>query len=258
MSELASVVPVTQADGTKSYLFYGAPGSGKTTLAAQHPARKKLFLDMDQKLGEIENLPGKEYIQVWSPHTPLGNPDKIDIPHSPDAKNVQMGMIPAKKPQGYEKLVNATNELLAQREHFPYDLVVLDSLTAVGDHWTHLLMYTHKVSFMTERLWGIYLAGMQDYINGFLQLPCERIVIAHEKVMTDEDTKQQRIRPSVAGQLGDNLVRFFTEGYYIKGRDRGGIYKLQTVKDSQIAARTSRNLEAEVVCGAGVFNARTI
>jgi len=195
-------------------------------------------------------------IIAWSPGEPLGNPERIDIPWSPDPKNVQSGMIPTKKPMGYEKLVQVTNELLTQAHKssdFPYDAVVLDTLTAVGDHWQRLLMYTHRVSYMTERLWGIYLAGMMEYLNGFLTLPCDRIVICHEKRRLDEDTKLDIIRPSVAGQMGDNLVRFFTEAWYLKGRERSGKYKLQTVTADGAAARTSTKLDPETFAEAGIF-----
>lgn len=255
MSELERVRTIPEAAISRSFLLYGPAGAGKTTLAA-HRGGMMLWLDMDQKIQEMGVLPNKPNIRSWSPGEPLGNPDRIDIPYSPDPKNVTQGTIPTKKPMGYEKLVQVTNELLTQAHkdpNFPYDCVVLDTLTAVGDHWQRLLMYTHRVSFMTERLWGIYLAGMMEYLNGFLTLPCDRIVICHEKRRIDEDTRQDIIRPSVAGQMGDNLVRFFTEAWYLKGRERSGKYKLQTVTADGAAARTSSKLEPETFAGPDVF-----
>lgn len=250
MTELSRITGLADKPTVRSYLFYGPPGSGKTTLATQHPGKRKLWLDMDQKLHEMGF---KMPIDVWQPAEPLGNPERIDIPWNPDPKDPHKGQIPSKKPMGYERLVNVTNDLLRQASDFPYDLVVLDTLTSVADHWQRLLMYTHRVSYMTERLWGIYLAGLQEYINGFLQLPCERIMIAHEKRNVDEDTKQEAIRPSVAGQLGNNINRYFTEAYYFKGRERNGSYKIQTVTDSRISARTSAGLPPETVADTDVF-----
>src|SRR5262249_1769324 len=252
-SEMDRIGPLGPVPTRKSYLFYGPPGAGKTTLATKHPAKRKLWLDMDQKLAEMSSLPASDTVLLWTPDEPLGNPDRIDIPYSPDPKDVHKGTIPSRKPMGYEKLVAISNELLRMGKEVPYDLVVLDTLTSVGDHWTRLLMYTHRVSFMTERLWGIYLAGMQEYINGFLQLPCDVIVICHEKRNTDEDTKQEAIRPSVAGQLGNNINRYFTEAYYFLGRQRSGEYKIQTITDSRIAARTSSGLPPEAIADATIF-----
>jgi hypothetical protein len=248
--------PVTDTGTPKSYLFYGPPGVGKSYLMCLHPGRG-LVLDADQKLLELGILreADRERIKVWIPHEMLGNPEGIEIPWNPDPKNPHKGTIPAQEPQGYKRIVQVTNELLraAKTGNFPYDWVGHDSLSRTADHWQRLLMYTHKVSFMTERLWGIYLAGLQEYLNGFLQLPCTRIVIAHEKRNVDEDTKIEAIRPSVAGQLGNNLAQYFSEAYYLKGRQSDGSYKLQTVSDYRLVARTSKGLAPEEICSPKVL-----
>ncbi len=52
----AFIQKLVQVKRRKSYLFYGPGGSGKTTLAAKHPGKRKLWLDMDDRLGELDNL----------------------------------------------------------------------------------------------------------------------------------------------------------------------------------------------------------
>jgi len=60
----------------------------------------------------------------------------------------------------------------------------------------------------------------------------------------------------VAGQLGNNLNRYFTEAYYFLGRQRGGDYKIQTITDQRISARTSSGLPPETVANPDVFQGR--
>ena len=264
MSELTEIKALTSTTAKPSYLFYGGPGVGKTWLSALHPGKRKLWLDMDQKLDEMGNIPNRETIEIWSPREALGA-GEIIIPWSPDPKHVEKGRLRDRSPQGFNKLVSLINELLglAAQGKLPYDLVVLDSLSAASEHWRSLTMYEHRVTFMTERLWGVYLAGMTELISGFLRLPCERIVIAHEKRFLDENVKVDVIRPAVDGQLGNNLVKSFTEAYYIAGRGSDGKYRMRTVSDyvetsigPRLTARTSNGLQPEEITGPDIFRRR--
>ena len=222
---------------------------------------------MDQRINEMSALPNKNSIQAWMPNEALHDVTSgILIPWSPDPKNVGHGRLPSKEPQGYNKLVKITNELLelSYKNELPYDLVVLDTLSAMSDHWVALLMYTHRVTFMTERLWGIYLSGMNEYVNGFLRLKCDRIIIAHEKRSIDEGSKVDIIRPNVAGQTGNNLVKNFTEAYYLAGRGNDGKYRMRTVSDyietsigPRLTARTSRGLQPEEISGPDIYKRRS-
>ena len=247
MSELSRIKPLEEVLGPRSYLFYGPFGSGKTNLAIKHPGRK-IVIDADSKLKEDPNI-SRADIDVWEPGEMLGDPAGILIPWSPDPSNVAKGTFPSREPQGYRRIVQVTNELIAlsYKNELPYDVAICDSLTRVSDHWIRLLMYTHKVTYITERLWGIYLAGMVDYISGFLQLRCTRIVIAHDKHRTNEATGLDMIRPAIAGETGNNLGQYFSEVYYFLGRQRDGVYKIQTVKDSTAAARTTKKLDPEEI-----------
>jgi hypothetical protein len=53
--------------------------------------------------------------------------------------------------------------------------------------------------------------------------------------------------------MGDNMARFFTEAYYLTGRDRAGKYNLQTVSGNGATARTSRKCDPVLVAGPEVF-----
>lgn len=247
MGEFEKATALVIKPGAKSYLFWGPPGVGKTTLATMIPG-KGFLIDVDQKIEEQSNIKpeDRERIQVWVPHETLSDPGKILIPWSPDAGKVQVGTKPTQEPRGYRRTVALVNELLmlAQKpEAFPFEWCVVDSLTAVSEHWKSLIMYTHGVTFMTERLWGVYLQGMKEFVNGFLQLPCIRVVIAHEKRNTDDNTKIEIVRPAIEGQYGNNLAREFSEAWYFKGRTHDGKYQIQTVSDWQITARTTKGLK---------------
>lgn len=261
MSELETSKPLVISAASKSYLLYGAGGSGKTTFALQHPGHGYV-LDMDQKLAEMENLPldVQKRITVWTPNVPLGGKE-IQIPYSPDAKNVSAGEQIKEEPLGFRKLVNVTNELLALARKpgpFPYDFVVLDSLSRADDHLIYQIMWRHKVTFMTERLWGLVGRALSEYINGFLQLPCVRIIIAHDKFIQDEESGRISIKPLVVGSkvMTDNLPTFFSEVYYFKGRQSDGAYKIQTGKDYTLSARTTKGLAFEEVIRASIFDVK--
>lgn len=244
--ELSATTP-----GPPSTLYYGPPGSGKTTLALHKPG-KKFLIDADNKAHEMENLPPwvRDACTVWScPDTiPGGQLDVI-------AKATKI----RSDPSGFRRIVTVINELLAiardgKREGkvFPYEVVILDSWTAVSDHAFDKVKYDQGVSKLSWQEWGLLHANNVAVLKGLLQLPCERIVIAHDvhKTIRDPETqevKEEYIRPAVPGQLSDTFAKYFTEVYYFLGRERSGDYKIQTVRDRLLVARTAKGLPPEVV-----------
>lgn len=253
-SQIVGIGPISAKLGPKTYLFYGPPGAGKTTAAAMHPGKRKLWLDMDDKIGELENLTQdqKSRIEVWRCDEPLGGDSITYQAVDPTRKNVYVHFDPkTKEPLGYRKLVAIVNELLALKHSgdFPFDAVVLDSLTRVSDHLVALTMWTHKVSQMTETLWGTVSNNLNMFLQGYLHLPCDRIVIGHDKhqVKRDRDGNilEETTRPMVVGQMANNLPQHFSEVYYFMGRSRDGQYKIQTVTDRVLPARTSKKLAPE-------------
>src|SRR6185369_6554291 len=94
MPELENAKPLeVNKVGFKSYLYWGPPGTGKSTLAMKHPGMK-FVIDADDKLNEMENLNECDRVNslVWSHHEPLGSAAGITWSViDPTRKNVYKG-----------------------------------------------------------------------------------------------------------------------------------------------------------------------
>lgn len=256
MPGLSDAKPLVQAaqETTKSYLFYGPPGTWKTTLAAKHPGKHKLWLDIDDKIKEMEHLTAdeRERIDVWTTGEALV-PDEVTITNiDRTRKDVSMGSKILRKPMGYQKTADTLNELLklAKKNEFPYDCVVLDSLTRLMNHLEYLILFQHNVTILNETLYGVAKRNIQDLLFGFLRLPCDRIVITHDRDRTKRDREgnvlERTIRPNVTGSMAEEIMGYFSEGYYFLGsNDQGKTWKIQTGGDSLKPARTTKALSYE-------------
>jgi AAA domain len=264
MSELEHSGPLGPSGQPKSYLYYGPPGSGKTTFAAylerEGKLLKKFWVDVDNKLREMENLPPdvRAAITIWACDEQLGDPERIQIPSAPNPKDPHKGTLIEREPRGIRRTVDCINELLSlaracrrDSKPFPYDVVVLDSLTSCSEHTIRKVMFDQRIAFMSERNWGLVTQTMLELYRGFLQLPCERVVIAHSRTyqIRDRETDtvmDEYIRPHIVGQLAETIAKDFSEVYFFHGRERSGQYKIQTVKDRLLVARTTRDIPPEI------------
>lgn len=254
MSELANVQMLSEVVkyAYKSYLFYGPPGTGKSSLAVLHPG-KGIVIDMDNKLHEMDYFTSdiRQRINVWSCNELLGNAEGISFDIIDRTRiNVAKGWSGGPQPQGYERMRRLLNELIAlsRKGEFPYDFAVVDSLTRVSDHLIALVMWSHQVGLMNETLWGVVSANLQKFINGFLSLNCDRIVIAHDKHVTQRNKAGEIVdeytRPLIVGQMANHLLGYFSEGYYFHGRrPTDSKYIVQTYAESNKPARTSKGLQ---------------
>ena len=265
MGELDKARPLseTAADPFVSYLFYGPGGSGKTTLAMNHPGKAKVYLDIDERLHELRPSLTKEQVDSvklhWMSHELLrGSGDIQEVWVDRTRKNPALGDILTEKPRGYDRIREVTNELIRladkckkENKPFPYDCVIADPLTRIADHLTYLILYRHNVSVITESLYDVFARNMKEWIMGFLSLPCDRIIIAHSRHIEKRHKEtgaiiQSITKPLLVGQTAEQLVSFFTEAYFFLGREAGNnVYKVQTGKDRETDARTARGLEFE-------------
>jgi len=247
-------VPLTiKASGPRSYLFYGPPGTGKTTTAAKLRHKRKLWIDVDNKLESMENLSEAERssISIWKPTAMLSEAGKIAIIRversDKEGKNKVVGTegyIP-KDPKGYLETVAFINSLLSPQGEFPYDLVVLDSLTTTNDHIEALILAHHKTAVFSLPLWGVLKSNYKEFFGGFHSLPCDRIIIAHSKIVQDEDTKAINVLPMLDGQMAEKLAKDFNEVYFFLGKNRDGKYTVRTASNRTITARTTKGFDDE-------------
>lgn len=256
MGELDKAKSLTSAtaEGTKSYVFYGPPGTWKTTLAVHHPGKHKIYLDIDEKLSEMEHLTPaqREAITVWQPKESLV-PDGVMISNiDRTRRDVTAGAKITTRPMGYTRTVNAVNELLqlAKKGQFPYDCAILDSLTRLMDHLELLVLFQHDATILNETLYGVIKQNIKSFISGFLRLPCDRIMITHDKHRVKRDKEgniiEETIRPNATGSISEELMGYFSEGYYFLGsNDKGKTWKIQTGADILKPARTTKPLDYE-------------
>lgn len=259
MTQPAKVVdykPLVISEGDSAYLFYGPPGSGKTTAAALAlknlpPDKRALFFDVDRKLQSMTNLPHDlvSRIDVWQPTATLSGTNSINIARVERKDGTKVvpgtqGFIPP-NPRGYLELVDAINTTMSNPNPL-HGLYILDTLTTAVEHLQRLICHHHQVSSFTQQLWGVFAMNIEEFRAGFLSLPGKRIVICHAFTREEELTKEVKVLPSVPGQSAEKLAKDFNEVYYFEGRSStSGRYRVLTTASRKYVARTTRGFPVE-------------
>ena len=236
----------------RSFLFYGPPGSGKTWASMDiFPSLNKFVIDTDNKLAmSLECHPRLAEItrltQVFTPTHRLSEDaigfSTVEAVKKGDVPATVKGTVP-KNAKGYMEIVNfLNNDLSTLIQEHNVEVVVLDTLSAISDHLIYRILETHMKSSMTLPLWGIYRNNLNEFVKGFLGLPCHRIVCAHTNVREDEVTKEVHVRPSIMGSYRDDIAKEFVEAWHFEGL-RGSDYMVRTAGTSKYMARTAKKLE---------------
>lgn len=218
-------------------LITGSPGTGKTTMALTAP-RPIHFLDVDRKMHLLAT--GVDLEQVtWSQYSStLTGKRKIAIrvgneknPTSPPGSDFD--------PKVFQEIVDEINtfvEMKEKGEPFPFQTLVLDTISRAGEHLEALVKKLKGHTETTQGDWRDYLNIWIEVLSGLISLSstgpsddprcsCNIIVTTHDVIFQDELSKTVKILPALPGQIASRLGGFFQESYYL----------IPTIKDNRMS-----------------------
>lgn len=209
-------MPITLADikteGNTKVLVIGAPGAGKTCLAASFPG-PILYLDFDNKVDSAalffrnkpELLKGIEVRQLSN-----------DFNADPIAE--------------FNKII--ANELIPQQKAgaMKYKTIVLDSISAFSHSaLMHILqtnpgikgVVTAQGKMTDQTHYGVLLREFKRLIPGLLSLPCNIVMCAHVDTYKDPSTGVIIREAAMDGSYSQKLPQAFKEVWHMYVDDKG-------------------------------------
>lgn len=222
-----------------TFLFKGEPSSGKSIAAASFP--NAYIFDTDARIRSVANY-----------FLPKG---KRDITY--DTYNYNDYPKFDKKWEGFIEQSKMTTP-------FPYDTVIVDTLTSVTDLLLHHVMKEKGKENKGKKIAGVTVNSIEDYnvetsaltelVLFLRQIKCKyKILVAHvvktEKTNLNDDTTVVTRSLLTAGKkIAAKLPGYFDEIYQFESRMKNGSpqFIARTVNAGEDYARTAMNLPKEI------------
>ena len=210
-------------------LLFGDSGTGKTIFSTSLPG-KTFVADFDGKISSAASF--------WKKN----NPEQVELIEYENYQSSGKDDVPAER-------FNMKMGILAKLNPFPYDTIVLDSLTLFSDEVAKYIMKTNPgikrvitngAQSPCLQDYGIIRLFMKQMLSSLLSLPCNVIVTAHIQVDKDENTGELLRTPMMTGKLSRELPIYFSEVWRSYVDDKGK-YLAQTRSDSKYQCRTQLN-----------------
>lgn len=213
------MAPVTQTRANINILVYGAPGTGKTFLAAtaDHVTAMRPVLYLNIEGGDMT-------LRHAAP----------EIRKVPEEGSLSWGQLQVIYDQLHRQCFRG-----ADPGEFVPRTVILDTLTEcqkmnMNQLMAELLMAEPEKGWDPDipdvRRWGKNIEQIRKYVRKFRDLPLNIIMTAHE--MTDKDNMSGAImhKPQLSGKLSNEVAGFFdiVAYLYVKQEDGKPVRKLLT------------------------------
>lgn len=176
-------------------LVYGAPGSGKTSLAGSMARRHKVLgISAESGLLSLQNIRDEK-----------GNVIPIDY------VNITK----------FEDMEEAFKFLHHGKGKGVYEACFIDSLTEVQKVCKDHIMEQAKKEQMEMRDWGTLAMKIERMVRSFRDLPIHVLVTALEETEIDKASGEMRVLPSLQGSVQKQLPAYFDEVFFAYAKEVG-------------------------------------
>lgn len=226
-------------------LIYGPVKIGKTALALTLGARAQV-IDFEDGL-----LTGQTLNDRWKKDR-----GEVDVRQFLDLDREKATSF--QRAKAY--VVEAAN--LCNKGEFPFDAIIIDSLTSLADSAVRSVLYAgnHLGSNPQIQEWGLAFSDIKNFLSVVRSMPVVFILTAHEMVKTTGTGKAAEDK-TVIGIPGKNLPgqvgMLFDEVWYMRAQEMGAgrsKFYIQTVQTSSALAGSRGNLANNTDVSEGLWS----